>query len=1216
MIARIKTGAKPAGAVLYNEDKVAHGEARFLDFVNGDVFLEPKIRVIDKINVLNAYARMNPRISKPTFHTSLAFHPSEQLSDEKLSEIGQQYMQRLGYGEQPYLVYRHEDTNHPHIHIVSVSVNADGRKVNQDFQKRRSNAIRQALEKEYGLIVAEQQRKTLLTDGLLPEQILVYKESEAKKAIGNVVQTAMNDYRFSGLETFSAFLHQYRVQLNQLNGVGVNDKPYRGITFQLSDGETDKRGQSLGPAIKASLFACAPTIHRLEQQFERGSQQSKAGQPATRKRIARALTDYDTISQNDFNAVLRSEDVQVLEVKDRFIYVDHRSRNVYDEDELGEMFKRERWQKAFVEQSKLRQQSEQSTIVTASAIAAPHVVASASLTPVTVAAPDVIPVLTTPSIGKKAKVKTNKKKETLLPKTTPIGGPKESDDTSRKVDRLVPLQPAITPVQSVEVSAPITTEQKNALMKAVSEAYQKLRKKWASADTPANQISIDPVRPNDLPNVSERQNNGPFYFESQLIARFPYQQLTEMLTAQGIAVGDAREAITNFERYKQSHLPEIRAKEQSYFEQTTALLLKLVQKMPISAISRQAFLRSMELDLVGFNIRHRQDGALYYPLSFTQQNELRSKQGNDVPFADKADNSTRSLYIAIASEQPVPLSVSYYQIDGYQLRKSVEEQSFMQVAPSLNLNYISQVERYLDSSKPILIQLASRGIVVEKEVGGSYRAGHILGGIETFVDLNKNLAARLSPESIPSLSVQQQSQQTAGVRSLVQLSQAIDLQDESRTQQVSRSIKKQFAQESGVTNMNPTQIYQLLLDYLKALYKQPLPAVTVQTPTPIKTAAVTPAKSSLPERSAYGQAVIAMLLKAELSPVERGLLASELGLEWQVSPSGRLQVTEKTTQPALAIPHPGAVYELDGTARSLIELPKSGEPVAERKSSENVYVPNEEDRLVLVHQLAERPMHELRLSNCQVARLQINGIKLLTKGSQQPALQSWYNAARGHQIISQRPAQNQVETSARRYLTDLYQRGFVVQRSVTSQGQPAGNKPHYSMGSADTPFATFAALPDWLSQRMEQVSAPIEHGEKSTPTVLIEGGWCDLSSREHEWVKRLARVLDSEQPAGITAAVKFIQQNYPALRQITDSSILLDALASQTSTRLQQHNSLLLNAAGPYKLEAALDEAGIERGAQLRRSFAEVGSLSVVKTARALKPGINQTSPRPKPRQS
>ena len=277
MIARINTGAKPGGAVLYNEDKVAHGQARFLGFVNGEVFDEAVLRVRDKINVLNAYAGMNPRISKPTFHTSLAFHPSEVLSDEKLSEISQQYMERLGYGRQPYLVYRHEDTHHPHIHIVSVSVDADGRKVSQDFQQRRSNAIRQALEKEHGLVEAEKQGKAVLMDGLLPEQILSYKEPEAKKAIGNVVQTAMKDYRFSGIDTFSAFLHQHRVQLNQLRGVGADGKPYRGITFQLSDGDTDKRGQPIGPAIKASRFAFAPTMDRLEQQFKRNQRASQAG---------------------------------------------------------------------------------------------------------------------------------------------------------------------------------------------------------------------------------------------------------------------------------------------------------------------------------------------------------------------------------------------------------------------------------------------------------------------------------------------------------------------------------------------------------------------------------------------------------------------------------------------------------------------------------------------------------------------------------------------------------------------------------------------------------------------------------------------------------------------------------------------------------------------------------------------------------------------------
>ena len=1162
MIARINTGAKPAGAVYYNEDKVAQGKARYLGGFNAVPFDRDQINLTTKINVLDMYVQGNHRVSKPTFHTSLAFHPSEQLSDQKLTEIGQQYMERLGYGKQPYLIYRHEDTNHPHIHIVSVSVDAEGKRISDSYQHRRSNAIRKELEKEFGLMEAEKQGQPMLMDGRLPEQVLTYKEPEAKRAISNVVQTAMKDYRFSGIDTFSAFLHQHGVQLNQRSGVGADGKPYRGITFQLSVGETGKRGQPIGPAIKASRFAFVPTMDRLEQQFKRGGQQSQAGQQTTRKRIERALTNYDAVSQDDFKAELQGEGVQLLDTGVRFIYVDHKSRNVYDEEELGELFRRERWQNVFAKQSKLRQQ--------------PVVQVVKPMTATT---------------SNKPNARVNKSTSAEPKATIPVRGQLPGDKEPKR-----PLKPAPIPPATSPVSAPValTAEKEKVLIEAVSKAYQKLRTEGIPDATPGTLC--------------------PVYFESQLIARFPYQLLTDTLVAQGVPGHDARKAVAKFETYKQSQLPDIRAKEQSYFDQTTALLLKLVQRMPVNAASRQAFLKSMELDLVGFNIRHRQNDALYFPLTKSQQDELRGKQGVAVPFPDKANELMRSLYLSIAAQQPVPTGVSYYQIKVYHLRRTIDQQSFNQVAPSLNINYLAQVSQHLVNEKPMLMQLASRGIVVEKGGDNRYRAGHTLSEPDSFVTLDKSLSARLSQEYLPELAIQRQVQQTVSIRSLVRLSQAIDVQDEGRIQRVSQDALNHLTERFGIVDTKT--VHQRLQKDLETLYgPKPSAATGPSLPHAAEVAVVTPVKTAPPlhrlEQSAYGQAVIAMLLKIELSPAERGLLASQLGLQWQVGPHGRLRVIEKAAQPTFATPCPGAIYPLDEQATALFEptRPASNpnELPAGRKSSKNVYIPNEEDWLVLVHQLVGRPMQELTLNNYQVARLQIRGIQLLTEASQQGSLQSWYNRARGQQIIDQGPAQHEQDFSARRYLTDFYQRGFIVSRTVTSGNQTTGGKPQYSMGLTDTPVATHAVLPDWLSQRMEHLNVSMKQEKEIGSTMLIEGGWPGFMSKQSQRMQWLARVLDSKQPAGIAAATKLIQQEYPALREVTNSSMLLDALASQPTARLQQTQPLTVGAVGRYELETALDSVSSQRVAQLKQSFASLGLLRVIeKTARPA-PVVGQT---------
>ena len=139
---------------------------------------------------------------------------------------------------------------------------------------------------------------------------------------------------------------------------------------------------------------------------------------------------------------------------------------------------------------------------------------------------------------------------------------------------------------------------------------------------------------------------------------------------------------------------------------------------------------------------------------------------------------------------------------------------------------------------------------------------------------------------------------------------------------------------------------------------------------------------------------------------------------------------------------------------------------------------------------------------------------------------------------------------------------------------------------------------------------------KVEPTILIEGGWCDPQSSQYERMQRLARVLDSKQPTGVMAAVKLIQQKYPALREVTDTSVLLDALASQSTARLQQAKPLTAAASGRNGLEAELDRASRERTAQAQEAFGHLGRVSLIKAADETKPVVGQVNSTrtPKPR--
>jgi hypothetical protein len=155
MVVRLTTGRRVAGAVRYNECKVRFGQAVQLSAGN---FAHPGLAqtsVAYKTKTLEHLTRRNPRVRRPCLHCALAFHPEETLSDEQLRRISAEFMNAIGYQAQPYLLYRHHDTAHPHVHVVTVSVTPDGRRISDAFLYRRVSRVRRRLEQRHGLRPAE-----------------------------------------------------------------------------------------------------------------------------------------------------------------------------------------------------------------------------------------------------------------------------------------------------------------------------------------------------------------------------------------------------------------------------------------------------------------------------------------------------------------------------------------------------------------------------------------------------------------------------------------------------------------------------------------------------------------------------------------------------------------------------------------------------------------------------------------------------------------------------------------------------------------------------------------------------------------------------------------------------------------------------------------------------------------------------------------------------
>jgi hypothetical protein len=140
VIAKINTGASIFGAIEYNLDKIKEGQAsvilqhKMIENYTGDSNSDLRFALLS----FEPYLIANKRTEKPVVHISLNPDPKDSLSDEQYAQLAQDYMDKMGFGNQPFIVYKHEDIDRRHLHIVTVRVDENGKKISDSFEKLRS----------------------------------------------------------------------------------------------------------------------------------------------------------------------------------------------------------------------------------------------------------------------------------------------------------------------------------------------------------------------------------------------------------------------------------------------------------------------------------------------------------------------------------------------------------------------------------------------------------------------------------------------------------------------------------------------------------------------------------------------------------------------------------------------------------------------------------------------------------------------------------------------------------------------------------------------------------------------------------------------------------------------------------------------------------------------------------------------------------------------
>lgn len=250
------------------------------------------------------------------------------------------YMDKIGFGDQPFLIYKHEDAGHPHVHIVSTTIKADGSRINtHNIGRNQSEKARKEIENLYGLIKAEKQQQ-LIKPGIKPVDAkkAIYGKSETKRSISNVVGAVFSQYKFTSLPEFNAALKQFNVVADRGKVEGRIYKN-RGLVYCI----LDSNGNKVGVPIKASSIGCKPILDNLEKKFAASETAKESLKPFVKIKLDDCLSQspstmkelMEYLKQKNMYTVLRQNAEGRLY---GITFVDNQNKAVFNGSDLGKNY--------------------------------------------------------------------------------------------------------------------------------------------------------------------------------------------------------------------------------------------------------------------------------------------------------------------------------------------------------------------------------------------------------------------------------------------------------------------------------------------------------------------------------------------------------------------------------------------------------------------------------------------------------------------------------------------------------------------------------------------------------------------------------------------------------------------------------------------------------------------------------------------------------------
>ena len=217
--------------------------------------------------------KLRPKLGKAVLHVSLSAAPGEHLSDTQWTEIGQRYLHGMGLDDNQYLITRHDDTEHEHVHLLINRIRVDGNVTSDSHDYRRHEILMRAIERDYSLQSVRPSIDTerrAATKGEI-EQGLRTGVPSTRQRLQQLCDGAITTSR--GYSDYAERLEAAGVELlpvTQLDGQKLSGLSYRLDDVMMKGSDLGKGHSPVGLAKRGISYEKDRDIAAVSRQRERG----------------------------------------------------------------------------------------------------------------------------------------------------------------------------------------------------------------------------------------------------------------------------------------------------------------------------------------------------------------------------------------------------------------------------------------------------------------------------------------------------------------------------------------------------------------------------------------------------------------------------------------------------------------------------------------------------------------------------------------------------------------------------------------------------------------------------------------------------------------------------------------------------------------------------------------------------------------------------------